>query len=144
MAMPRIAKLTRMTFEGVTDLRQTLTELAPRESRNILRNTVHGVAGVVRDKMKQRVTKLTRDLERSIYTLRRRGKPDAPVSEVRLRATPHSHGLMLEFGTSKTKAQPFIVPIVEEIRPQQAAIYREQYGKKLEKALIKRGPKASA
>lgn len=135
--MARIAKLTSMQFVGLEELRETLTEVAPREANNILRNTVHAVAGVVRDRMKVKVVKDTRDLEKSIYTIRRRGKPNFPVSEVRMRATPHSHGLMLEFGTSKTRAQPFIVPTVEELRPDSTRIYREEFGKKLEKSLAK-------
>lgn len=43
--------------------------------------------------------------------------------------------LMLEFGTSRTRAQPFIVPTTEELRPKQAEIYREQFFAKLKKAL---------
>lgn len=139
MAAPRIAFKTSMQFEGFEELRETLRETAPREANNILRNAVHGVAGRVRDRMRQLVKKLTRALEKSIYALRRRGKPNFPISEVRMRGTPHSHGLMLEFGTSRTKPQSFIVPTVEELRPQMPDIYRETFGKKLEKSLAKRG-----
>lgn len=136
--MAAIAKLTSIQIEGLEELRETLMQVAPREANNILRNAVHGVAGRVRDAMKQRVTKDTRALEKSIYAVRRRGKPNFPVSEVRLRGTPHAHGLMLEFGTSRTKAQPYIVPTVEQMRPGLPSTYRQEFGKKLEKALEKR------
>lgn len=135
--MSKLAKLTSMHVEGLEELRETLTDLAPREANNILRNTVNGVAARVRDEMKRNVAKDSRDLEKSIKVVRRRGKPNFPISEVRMGATA-PYGLMLEFGTSKTKAQPFVVPSVESLRPHMAEIYREEFGKKLEKALAKR------
>lgn len=141
MAAPSIAKRTSIQIEGLDELMDKLTVVAPREANNILRNAVHAVAGQVRNRMKQRVKKFSRDLEKSIYAKRRRGLPGFPISDVRLRGTPHSHGLMLENGTSRTKAQPFIAPTVNEIGPQTPQIYREEFGVKLEKALAKRGRK---
>lgn len=140
---PKIAFKTSMQIDGLEELREMLTEIAPREANNILRATVHGLAGKVRDRMKTRVKRRSGDLAKSIKAVRRRGKPNFPVSEVRMMATPHPHGLMLEFGTVKTKAQPFIVPTVEAMRSSVPQIYREEFGKKLEKALERRAKKAS-
>jgi HK97 gp10 family phage protein len=137
--MSRIAKLTSMQIEGLAELRDTLLQVAPREANNILRATVHGIAGRVRDVMRVKVTVLTGEVQKGIYALRRRGKPNFPVSEVRLRNT--DHGLILEFGTRKTRAQPYIVPTVESMRGGMANTYREEFGKKLEKALEKRARK---
>lgn len=132
-----MARGLSLRIEGLEDLQETLRNYLPREARNILRNTVHGIAGRVRDELKKNVTKDTRALEKSIKAVRRRGKPDFPVSEVRGGATA-PYMLMLEYGTSRTLAQPFIVPTVEQVRPKLAGIYREEFGKKLEQAAKKR------
>lgn len=139
MAAPRIAHKTSIQIEGLEELQEMLADIAPREANNILRNTVHGIAGRVRDEMKRRVKKRTGSVQKGIYALRRRGMPNFPVSEVRLRKT--DHGLMLEFGTSKTKAQPYIVPTVESMRGGMVDTYREEFGKKLEQSLAKQAKK---
>ena len=141
MAAPKIAFRTSMQIEGLEELRETLTKIAPNEAKNILRAAVHGLAGRVAGEMKQRVTVLTGEVKTGIYTLRRRGKPNFPVSDVRLRRT--DHGLMLEFGTSKTKAQPYIVPAVEQMRPQVPGYYREEFGSKFEKAMMRKAKRAA-
>lgn len=141
MALPKIARQTGVVFEGLGELQDMLENIAPGEVNNILRNTVHGIAGTVRDRMRQRVKKDSRDLEKSIYAKRRRGKPGFPISEVRMRGTPHPHGLMLESGTSRTKAQPFIKPTVLELGPAMPTIYREEFFAKLAKSLARQARK---
>lgn len=134
--MARIANLTSMQIEGLEELKETLLEVSPREANNILRATVHGLAGRVRDVMKTRVKVDQGEVRDGIYALRRRGKQNFPVSEVRIRNTDHA--LMLEFGTSKTRPQPYIVPTVEGLRGQVPGMYREEFGKKFEKAMARR------
>ncbi len=141
--MANLAKQTSMVMEGLDELREMLTDIAPREANNILRATVHGIAGRVRDKMRQLVKKRTGRLDKSIKAVRRRGGPNFPVSEVRLGATA-PYGLMLEFGTSKTKAQPYIVPTVEQMRPGLPNEYREEFGKKLEANLRRQAKKVKS
>lgn len=136
MATPAIASKTSIVVEGLEELREMFADIAPREANNILRATVHAVAGEVRDEMKRRVKKRTGAVQKGIYALRRRGGPNFPVSEVRIRGV--AHGLMLEFGTSRTKAQPYIVPTVEGMRQKMPETYREQFGKKLEANLARR------
>lgn len=140
--MARIAKMTSMQIDGLEELRETLKDIAPREANNILRATVHGLAGVVRDELKRRVPKDTKALQKSIKAVRRRGKPNFPISEVRLGATA-PYGLMVEFGTSDTPAQPFIVPSVEALRPKVPEIYREQFGKKFEAAMVRKAKRSA-
>lgn len=141
MGIPSIAGRTSMQIDGLDELQDMLENIAPKEARNILRNAVHALAGKVRDRMRVNVKKLSRDLEKSIYAKRRRGLPNFPISDVRMRGTPHSHGLMLDRGTSKTKAQPFIFPTVVELTPMAPQIYREEFGAKLEKSLAKQARK---
>lgn len=137
-----LGKQTAMQIEGLEELRDTLTDLAPREANNILRNAVNGLAGRVRNELREAVTKRSHALEKSIRVVRRRGSRGFPISDVRMGSSA-PYGIMLEFGTSKTKAQPFVVPTVESLRPDIPAIYREEFGKKLEKALAKRAKKAA-
>jgi HK97 gp10 family phage protein len=137
-----LGRQTAMQIDGIEELKETLTGFAPREVNNILRNTVHGLAGRVRDELRRNVPKRTRDLERSIITVRRRGKPGFPISDVRGGGTA-PYMLMTEFGTKHSPAQPFIVPTVESMRGDVPRHYREEFGKKLEAALKKRAKKAA-
>jgi HK97 gp10 family phage protein len=126
-----------MQIFGIEDLKKMLKDYAPNEARNILRQTVHGLAGKTRDVLKRRVKKRYRRLQRSIKAVRRRSKNFEHVSEVRGGRTA-PYGFMLEYGTSKTRAQPFITPGVEELRPKMAQIYRDEFGKQLERVLKRR------
>lgn len=142
MALGRLGSKTHIQIDGTEELKDMLTDFAPREVRNILRNTVNGLAGVVRDRLKATVKKRSGALAQSIKVVRRRGKPDFPVSDVRGGGTA-PYMLMLEFGTSKTRAQPFIVPTTEQMRPKIPGIYEEQFGKKVEQALRRRAKRAA-
>lgn len=133
----RIGVTTHIQVTGIAELKDMLEDLAPNEARNVLRNAVNGLAGVVRDKLKDAVKKRSGDLAKSIKVVRRRGKPNFPVSDVRGGGTA-PYMLMLEFGTSKTRPQPFIVPTTERMRPKLPDYYREEFGKKLEKQLERR------
>jgi HK97 gp10 family phage protein len=142
MATPRIAFKTSMQVDGLEELRETLKDIAPREANNILRNTVHGLAGRVRDEMKTRVPVDSGDLKKSIMAIRRRGKPNFPISEVRVGAKA-PYGLMVEWGTSRTPAQPYIVPTVESLRPSIPQIYRDEFAAKFEAAMLRKAKRAS-
>lgn len=136
--------MARTTFHvkllGKDEVERMLKDYAPNDARNIMRNTVQNVAMMARDLMKVKVRKRTSKLAHTIRALRRRGQKDLFVSQVRLgREAPY--GFMLEFGTRHTKAQPFIVPTVEELTPKLTDIYREQFGKQLERALARRANK---
>lgn len=131
------AKVT-MEIEGLDDLFETLRNVAPNRARSILRQTVHGLAGNVRDELKKAVKKDTGALAKSIKAYRLRGEgPDKPVSEVRGGSTA-PYMIMLEYGTSKTKAQPFIVPTTERFKPQLAEHYRKEFAEKFAKSLARK------
>lgn len=122
---------------GQRELHDTLGNRAPAEARKLGYQTVLAVAGRVRDGLRRRIAKRTRAAEKSIYTRRGRGStPDAPIVDVRGGATA-PYLIMLEFGTKKTRAQPYITPEVEETRPQLPEIYREEFVKKLVKSIAK-------
>lgn len=129
---------------GLEELQKTLEKVAPNEARNLARSTVHWVAGQVRNGMRKRAPKDEGTLRKAIIAKRRRGKPGEAVSDVRI---THGRGVkhdafywhMIEFGTERQSAQPFIEPTVAEIEPQIPKIYRDEFGKRLEKKLAKKG-----
>jgi HK97 gp10 family phage protein len=132
---------SHLQVEGLDDLKDMLNNIAPSTARSILRQAVHGIAGDVRDRLKARVKKRSGRLAKTIFAVRRSGTPDHPVSEVR-GGGDAPYMLMLEFGTKRTKAQPFIIPTVSEFTPKLGEIYREQFGKKLEKSLARMAKKS--
>ena len=128
---------------GADDLQKTLADFAPKEARNILRATVQALAGKVRDELRKNVKQPTGQLRKSIRSVRRRGTENEIVSEVRGGSTA-PYMLMLEFGTSKTRAQPFIGPTVEQMRPDLLRFYREEFGKKFTASVAKQAAKSAA
>lgn len=131
-----------MQVEGLDELYDNLTNVAPSQARSILRQAVHGLAAEVRDELKRVVKKDSGQLAKSIKAYRLRGDgPDKPVSEVRGGSTA-PYMLMLEFGTSKTKAQPFITPTAERFRPQLSEHYRKEFAEKFAKSIARAAKKA--
>ena len=129
-------------IEGLEALRKMSDQVAPKVARRLARATVHSIAGEVRNAMRQRAPKDDGTLRKAIKSKRRRGRPDEAVSDVRI-----EHGRtvknnawywhFIEFGTTKHTAQPFIQPTVDEYAPRIPTIYREEFGRRLEKELAK-------
>lgn len=146
-----MAATIRMNIEGIEDLNRTLLELAPNEASNLVRTTVHGIASEIAGRIGAAAP--FRHLRRGFRAVRRReltrGKP---VSEVRAKPIA-ADWRWFEFGTAERRqkttgrrtgrivARPFVTPTVEVARRELPAIYREQFGKKLEKALARRARK---
>ena len=144
-----MAKMARISgsIEGLEDLRWTFRNLAPKEARNLARVTQFAVAQKVRDVIRRNAPKDTGTLEKAIVAVRRRGTPDQPVSEVivtRGKGQKHDafYWFWQEFGTVKMPPQPFVIPSVEEVRPDLPVIYREQFGVKYQKLLARRAKQA--
>lgn len=128
------------------DVQDMLLNVTPREAKNILRRTTFALAGRVRARLKERVPVDEADLQRSIKAKRDRGTRtmiEASVIADRSggRTGKGYHWWWVEEGTVKMPAQPYIVPSVEEIRPQVPQIYREDFGLHLERELAKRNKK---
>lgn len=143
------AVTTKIRLQGAKELADLLREVAPNEARNLLRATVHGVAGEVRDRIKQRAPRRTGRLAKAIRAERRKADNDnMPVSDV---VVEHGKGSTYdafywhfqEFGTVKQAAHPFIVPTIEEMRGRMPEIMRNEFGQKYEK-LLARKKKAGA
>lgn len=140
-----MAKL--LTVERLADVEKTLGVLAPRESRNLSRRVVVKLAALVRDDVRAAarsvVDRRTGRLFKAIRSKRERGRPDVFEASVTIHlqsggapTAPHWH--LIEFGTVKQRPRPFIAPTVKEWEPKLPRVYREEFGKQLERQLAKR------
>lgn len=136
-------------LEGLQELDQMATRIAPRVAHRLARATVHKIAGEVRKRMRQKAPKDDGTLRKSIHTQRRRGTPTEAVSDVRI-----SHGQnvkhdawywrFVEFGTVLRAGQPFVQPTIDEMTPKIPQLYREEFGRRLERELEREHRKQQA
>lgn len=136
-----------LTVQGLKDVEKTLGVLAPRESRNLSRRLVVRIAALVRNDVRaaarEVVQRRTGNLFKAIRSKRERGKPDVFEASVTINLKPGGgpiapHWHFIEFGTVKQKATPFIAPTVKAWEPKLPRVYREEFGKQLERQLAKR------
>jgi len=135
-----------IVFDGMPELDKLLDTIAPREVQNLLRTVVHGIAGAVRDEIKQHAPVRTGNLRQGIKAVRRGAPFGQAISDVIAqtgKGVKHNafYWRFVEFGTKHAHAEPFVVPTVESFRPKIQDVYREQFGKKLEKALERHAAK---
>lgn len=129
-----------MQLIGVEDLKKVLEDFAPKHANNLMRTTIHGVAGEIQKEAKSRVKERTGNLRRSLKTRRRRGKPSQPASEVYAdqRANARYNGFywrFVEFGTQTSPEQPFMRPARQNVFTNLPAILQKQFKDKLIKAV---------
>ncbi len=144
-----VERTRQVHIDGLKEFKKMAENIAPRRARTLARSAVHAVAGEVRDEMRRKAPKDQGTLRKAIHSKRRRGSPVEAVSDVRI-----SHGRnakhdawywhMIEFGTTKASAQPFIRPTVDKLQSQMTQMFREHFGKRLEKELNKEAKKQGA
>lgn len=131
--MPRVD----MQLRGVEDVDRLLSQVAPRQAKNIMRATVHGIAGEIRDDARDRAPSDGPPvvLKKNIRAKRERGLPGYVESTVRV-APKAFYWKFLELGTVKMAARPFFGPAVQAYRATQA-IFLRQFVTKFEAALAR-------
>lgn len=132
-----------MAIEGMEELVHNLNGVLPKEAANLARATVHSVAGEVRNNMRKKAPKATGNLRKAIVTRRNRATPTQVSSDVIITYGKNAkndawYWHLVEWGTTKTPAKPFVTPSVEEMRPKIPGIFRYQWGKKLERLMAKK------
>ena len=135
-----------VSIDGLEELNYMAERVSPRVALNLATQTVNYIAGEVRKQARRRAPKDSGTLRKAIRNVRRRGKPDTVIVDVRV-----AHGKdaahdgfywhFIEFGTVRQGAQPFIAPTVQQIEPQIPEMYRKEFGKRLEKQLEKEAKK---
>lgn len=126
-----------VTVTGLEDVNDLLTKIAPRQAKNIMRATVHGLAGEVRDTAKELSPDVTGKLVKSIRAKRRRGhygwiKSDVVVTKAAF------YWRFLEYGQGPSGVEyAMFMRSIEKLRPNLNRIFVEQFGKKWEAALAR-------
>jgi HK97 gp10 family phage protein len=140
------ARAREFEVTGIEEFQAMTRDIAPRQARNLARATVQGVASEVAKQMRQRAPKDSGTLRKAIKAKRRKMQGDVAISDVRIE---HGKGSknnafywhMIEFGSQKGSARPFIRPTVSEIEPQLPEIFRREFAKKLAQLLAREAKK---
>jgi len=138
-----------VSITGVTELIDILENVGERHARNLMRATIHGVAGEVAKDARKGAPKDSGTLRKAIKTKRKKSPPTAPVSDV---IVTHGKNVkndafywrFLEYGTIDLPEHPFIRPASERMRKNFKKIVTEEFGKKLEKALAREAKRNKA
>lgn len=124
-----------VTLRGIDDVNDLLTKVAPRQGYNIMRATVHGMAGQIRDEAKKKAPKDEGDLRKGIKAKRERSVRGRLLSTVR--AAPF-YWRFLEYGQGPDNVEhAFFLRSVEEFRADMHARFLTEFGKKWEAALAR-------
>lgn len=137
--MKTLGNLRGVEVVGDKEVMNILKSIAPRESRNLARATIHGVASRITKLAKQRVAVDNGDLRKAIYTKRDKSPPDRPVSSVRFRENAF-YWRFVEYGTNKGNnldARPFLRPAKHQVLSNLNQILREEFQEKLTKRINK-------
>lgn len=132
---------------GMDDLEEILNEITPRNANNLMRATINGVAGEVRNEIKKRAIDTTGTLKKSIKVKRKKSTPEKPISQVLGNVGGYKYWYMIEHGTKGAHpqpARPFVKPAREKIFSMLPAIFLKQFGKKLEASLKKQRKKIAS
>ena len=131
--------------EGAEDLKAMLKTVIPRESKNLLRRVTFDIARDLREEIRAGAPEgATGVLHEAIIPKRNRGTPgtvEASVTITKGRTAIFDawYWHFIEFGTVLKAARPFIVPASERMRARLGEIFRDKFGKQLEKLLAKSG-----
>lgn len=133
-------------IEGLEHLNDTLSELAPREAINILKQTLVAEAKGIRDDMRANAPASTRKLKKNIRHKRQRGSrtlAEAAVYVKKDASTGAWYWHFVEFGTRLATgvAQPFIVPAYERARPKFRKMFETTFMNRLQRHLAKKAKK---
>lgn len=122
---------------GLDDVNDLLGRIAPREAKNILRATVHGMAGEVRDQAKRDAPEDEGTLKKSIKSKRRRQRGGWIRSDVLVQFRAF-YWRFLEYGQGPDGVEhAFFGRAVEKLRGEMTKIMITQFGKKWEAALAR-------
>lgn len=134
-------------IDGMKEVQDVLNNVAPNVAKNLMRTTVHGIAAqIAKDSKVNAPLGATGRVKKNVKPKRRRGKKDEVVSEVHISQKADEKSLFywrfVEKGTKDTAERPFIRPAVQKVEAELGEIFRNQFGKQLEKALARQAKKA--
>lgn len=132
-----------VSIDGLEEVKKALSVLPARIQKNILVSGVRAVASTFQKEAKRIVPKDEGDLKNSIKTVKRRTKDGSTKFSVGINSKTANvyYGHMIEFGTKKATAQPFMRPAYEQNKSKavQSIVtkMRARLDKEIEKARVK-------
>ena len=135
---------------GLKEIERTLESAMPKHARRIGRRAITRLGREVRDDARQRApVGATRNLVRSIKSRRKGGRRDREEAAVYVdrsggRSGKGYHWHLLEFGTRKMSAQPFIQPTIVAWRPKAPDEYARLWWPEFEKEMEREGQRQAA
>jgi HK97 gp10 family phage protein len=127
----------RVTLTGIDDVQTMLTKIAPRQAKNIMRATIHGVAGEIRNDAKAVMPVDSGDMKRETKAKRERGRPGYIQSTVRV-GRKGFYWRFMEYGQGPAGVEyAMFLKAVEKFRGKMHRTFVEQFGKKWEAALAR-------
>ena len=115
-----MADSVSIKINGLDEVKNLLSNLAPKSAQNILRNTVYDIAAEVRDEAKDRVPVDSGNLRSAIKAERRRGTRGSIEASVNVTSGEAAkrdgwYWRFVEFGTRLKGARPFLLPASESV-----------------------------
>lgn len=124
-------------IRGLEDVNEMLSKIAPRQAMNIMRATIHGIAGEIRDTARELSPEDKGTLKKAIRTKRGKltfGKIKSDVMVTRAAF----YWRFLEYGQGPAGIEyAMFMRSVEKMKPDLHRIMIEQFGKKWEAALAR-------
>ena len=129
----------KIEIEGADEVIRRLQSVGPREAKNLIRATVHGIAGELRDEAKTKTPVDDGDLLKSIKIKRERGKRGFVASSVVVHREAW-YWRFMEYGQGPSGVEyAMFKKAYEKIRPQLGRILNEQFTKKFAALMKKKG-----
>lgn len=125
-----------VTITGIEDVNHALTEVGPREGRNLIRATVQDIAQQLAKSAKEFAPSDTGGLKAGIKA--KRDKPTRNTVSSSVRVFGAYYWRFLEYGDGPDNVEhAFFLKALQEMRPDMDRVYMEAFAKKLA-ARIKR------
>lgn len=120
--------------EGLDDVKRLLGDVAPNVASNIMRSTVHAMAGNIAKEAKKFAPEDDGVLIDNIKTQRRRVRNGLARSDVMVQS-PAFYWRFLEYGTSKLPAVGYFVAAIEVFGARMEQVFLREFLKKYTAAL---------
>lgn len=125
----------KMEITGIADVNKVLESIAPKEAKNLMRATVHDVAGQLAKSGKKNARHRSGKLKKGIKAKRERGTRDTIESTVRSSAIQWRFE---EYGQGPDGVEvAMFLKALQAMRPNMDRIYLESFVKKLEARLAR-------
>lgn len=115
---------------GIADVNRVLTEVAPREGINLIRATVHDIAGQLAKTAKAGMPSDQGDMIAGTKAQRRRGTKTTVQSDATVAGA--FYWRFLEYGQGPDGVEhAFFLKALQKLRPEMDRVYAEAFARKL-------------